>query len=330
MSAEKISETPKGKLRLSRNLAERDLREIESLDIYLSQGGNHEILSAEEEIELGKRIYEGREAAKILGQNSMGKKERQEMREKIVSGNLAQRELAESNTRLVISVAKRYIGRGVPFLDLIQEGNIGLIRAAKKFDYTKENKFSTYAVWWIRQAVTRYIANQSRTVRIPVHLHREINTFRNAQRRLQQSLERSPSLEELAKDLEWEPKKIKTVLTSMMEILSLDRVLNEDEDEGDQSMFVELVSTDENDDPETKLSKKTLKEDIHQLLQHLPPRDRKVLSLYFSLNGTKKSSKEIAEMLGVSRNAVGQIVNRSLLRLSSLKEAQNLKVYFEE
>jgi RNA polymerase primary sigma factor len=280
--------------------------------LYLREIGQVPLLQAEEEIELAKRIEAGRCAQESLDSNGVAIDERIEM-ERIVRDGLAAREyLVLANSRLVISVAKKYAGGSVPFLDLIQEGNIGLIRAANKFDYRRGNRFSTYATWWIRQAVTRAIADQGRTIRLPVHFGDQVRKLMRASHRLTQELGRQPTSGELATALDLPELKVRHMLRAARFPLSLDMPAGIDGD-------VELGDFVEDEHiplPEEEATRSALRDLVHEALQDLPPREVRVLQLRYGLDGGRTYTlEEVGGKLGVTRERVRQIEAQALGRL---------------
>ena len=280
--------------------------------LYLREIGQVPLLKAEEEIELAKRIEAGRYAEEKLAHDGLNPEERVEM-ERIVRDGMAAREhLIRANSRLVISVAKKYYGRGVPFLDLIQEGNIGLIRAANKFDYRRGNRFSTYATWWIRQAVTRAIADQARTIRLPVHMGDQVRKLMRTSHRLTQELGRQPTSGELAAAMDIPERKVKNMLRAARFPLSLDMPAGSEGD-GELGDFVE----DKNSlMPEEEVTRSALRELVQEALQDLPPREVRILQLRYGLDGGRTHTlEEVGRKLGVTRERVRQIEAQALGRL---------------
>ena len=251
-------------------------------------------------------------AREELARGSVSNKRRFELRALIEDGWAAREHLITANSRLVISVAKKYMGRGVPFLDLIQEGNIGLIRATKKFDYRRGHKFSTYATWWIRQAITRAIADQGRTIRVPVHMGDQINKLLRAQHRLTQKLGRNPSVEELADALEVLPKKVENMIQVARRPLSLETPTDNEDD----SVLGDFIEDDEIPVPDESATYNILKEHIELILGSLPPREVRILQLrYGLLDGQSYTLEEVGRKMGVTRERVRQIEAQALNRL---------------
>jgi RNA polymerase primary sigma factor len=269
---------------------------LDSLRLYLRSIGSVDLLTADQEVELAKRIERGDMAAK--------------------------RHMVEANLRLVVSIAKSYLGRGLSFLDLIQEGSLGLIRAVEKFDYRRGYKFSTYATWWIRQAVTRALADKSRTIRIPVHMVEKLNRVVHVERNLVQRLGREPEPHEIAAELDWKVRDVREVLRVSQIPVSLEKPIG-DEDDSELGDFV----PDENvESPFEMASDNLQREDVRRALAALPRRDREVLELRYGLNGRKPMTlEEVGTAFGVTRERIRQIENNTLKRLKALPEAQCLR-----
>lgn len=268
--------------------AKVDLSEIsnDSVRMYLNEIGRIPLLTADEEVDLAKRIERGDLSAK--------------------------QKLAESNLRLVVSIAKRYIGRGLPFLDLMQEGNFGLLRAVEKFDYRKGFKFSTYATWWIRQAITRAIADQARTIRIPVHMVETINKLRYTQRRLQQELGREPLPEEIAAEMNLELKKVNYILKISQDIVSLEAPVGTEED----SKLSDFIEDESALSPFEKAHREMIKENITELLQYLSAREQKIIKMRFGLeDGIPHTLEEVGRDFNVTRERIRQIEGKVLEKM---------------
>ena len=269
--------------------------------MYLKEIGKISLLSLDEETELSKKIAEGDEMAK--------------------------NRLAESNLRLVVSIAKRYVGRGMLFLDLIQEGNIGLMKAVEKFDATKGYKFSTYATWWIRQAITRAIADQARTIRVPVHMVETINKLSIFQRQLTLELNREPTDEELAEKMNMSPEKIREVIKIAQDPVSLETPIGEEED----SHLGDFVPDESNMSPEDFTVHEMLKEEISDVLLTLTEREEQVLRLRFGLDdGSSKTLEEVGQMFGVTRERIRQIEAKALRKLRHPSRSRKLKDFLNE
>ncbi|MCR6494232.1 RNA polymerase sigma factor [Cellulomonas sp. P24] len=294
---------------------------------YLKQIGKVALLNAEQEVELAKRIEAGLFAEERLNSGlKLDPKSRRELEWIAGDGRRAKNHLLEANLRLVVSLAKRYTGRGMLFLDLIQEGNLGLIRAVEKFDYTKGYKFSTYATWWIRQAITRAMADQARTIRIPVHMVEVINKLARVQRQMLQDLGREPTPEELAKELDMTPEKVVEVQKYGREPISLHTPLGEDGD----SEFGDLIEDSEAVVPADAVSFTLLQEQLHQVLDTLSEREAGVVSMRFGLtDGQPKTLDEIGKVYGVTRERIRQIESKTMSKLRHPSRSQVLRDYLD-
>ncbi|HOE34740.1 MAG: sigma-70 family RNA polymerase sigma factor [Chloroflexi bacterium] len=308
-----------------------DLANIDTDDtigLYLKEVSRVPLLhDIEEEQELAQRIERGRLAREELAKGNIGPKKRMELRALIEDGWAAREHLITANSRLVISVAKKYMGRGVPFLDLIQEGNIGLIRATKKFEYQRGHKFSTYATWWIRQAVTRAIADQGRTIRVPVHMGDQINKLLRVQHQLTQKLGRDPSVEELAEALEVPPKKVENMIQVARRPLSLETPTDDEED----SVLGDFIEDDEAPPPDDTATYNLLRSHLDEVLETLPPREVRILQLrYGLLDGQAYTLEEVGRKMGVTRERVRQIEAQALTRLRHPSVRRKLRDYLGE
>ena len=295
---------------------------------YLKQIGKVPLLNAEQEVELAKRIEAGLFAEEQMGDEEIKLKDkvRDEYEWIAEDGRRAKYHLLEANLRLVVSLAKRYTGRGMLFLDLIQEGNLGLIRAVEKFDYTKGFKFSTYATWWIRQAITRAMADQARTIRIPVHMVEVINKLARVQRQMLQDLGREPTPEELAKELDMTPEKVIEVQKYGREPISLHTPLGEDGD----SEFGDLIEDSEAIVPAEAVSFTLLQEQLHAVLDTLSEREAGVVSMRFGLtDGQPKTLDEIGKVYGVTRERIRQIESKTMSKLRHPSRSQVLRDYLD-
>ena len=273
----------------------------DSVRLYLREIGKIPLLSAEEELELAQKVVAGDKKAKD--------------------------KMAEANMRLVVSIAKRYSGRGLDFLDLIQEGNTGLLRAVEKFDPDKGFKFSTYATWWIRQAITRAIADQARTIRIPVHMVETINKLLRTQRRMTQELNREPTIEELAKELEMEPEKVEYVMKIKQDITSLDASVGRDGDD-DESVLGDFIEDEDAASPEDSAANQLLKEQVQDILSVLTDREQKILKMRFGLeDGKSHTLEEVGQEFSVTRERIRQIEAKALAKLRKHKDAKKLYEY---
>ena len=307
---EKLSaELTKAGIKIENNDADDDAMSItltpseeiavdDSVRMYLKEIGKIPLLSAEDEKNLAQRMQDGDNDAKDL--------------------------LVESNLRLVVSIAKKYMNRGLSLLDLIQEGNIGLIKAVDKFDYTKGFKFSTYATWWIRQAITRAIADQARTIRIPVHMVETINKLTRVQRQLVQDLGREPTTEELAEAMGMEVAKIREIQKISQDPISIDKPVGEEED----SHLVDFISNDELAAPEEEVARILLKEDLIQALNGLTDRERRVIELRFGLkDGVPMTLEQVGKKLGVTRERIRQIEAKAIRKLNRSPKSKKLEGY---
>lgn len=286
------------KILLDDNTLTKDLTINDPVRMYLKEIGQIKLLSMEEELELADRIRDGEEEAKTI--------------------------LAEANLRLVVSIAKRYVGRGMLFLDLIQEGNIGLMKAVDKFDVSKGYKFSTYATWWIRQAITRAIADQARTIRVPVHMVETINKLARVQRQLTLELNREPSEEELAKKMNVSVDKIRDIYKISQEPVSLETPIGEEDD----SHLGDFVPDERNMSPEEYATNEMLKDEISEVLLTLTEREEKVIRLRFGLeDGKSRTLEEVGQMFGVTRERIRQIEAKALRKLRHPSRSRKLKDY---
>jgi RNA polymerase primary sigma factor len=295
---------------------------------YLKQIGKVPLLNAEQEVELAKRIEAGLFAEEKLAKHggSMQDGERNDLEWIAEDGRRAKDHLMEANLRLVVSLAKRYTGRGMLFLDLIQEGNLGLIRAVEKFDYTKGYKFSTYATWWIRQAITRAMADQARTIRIPVHMVEVINKLARVQRQMLQDLGREPTPDELAVELDMTPEKVVEVQKYGREPISLHTPLGEDGD----SEFGDLIEDSEAIQPGEAVSFTLLQEQLHSVLDTLSEREAGVVSMRFGLtDGQPKTLDEIGKVYGVTRERIRQIESKTMSKLRHTSRSDLLRDYLD-
>lgn len=275
----------------------------DSVRLHLREIGKIPLLTTEEETELAKRVMEGDSKAKD--------------------------KMAEANMRLVVSIAKRYSGRGLDFLDLIQEGHTGLLRAVEKFDPDKGFKFSTYATWWIRQAITRAIADQARTIRIPVHMVETINKLLRTQRRMTQELNREPTMEELAKELDLDIDKVEYVMKIKQDISSLDAGIGRDDGE-DDSTLSDFIEDEDTATPEESASAQLLKEQVQQALSTLSDRERRIISMRFGIDGGKSHTlEEVGQEFAVTRERIRQIEAKALLKLRKHKDAKKLLEYLK-
>ena len=275
----------------------------DSVRLYLREIGKIPLLNSEEEYNLAQKVVSGDKKAKD--------------------------KMVESNMRLVVSIAKRYSGRGLDFLDLIQEGNTGLLRAVEKFDPDKGFKFSTYATWWIRQAITRAIADQARTIRIPVHMVETINKLLRTQRRMTQELNREPTIEELSKELEMEPEKIEYVIKIKQDISSLDASVGRDGEDEDSALG-DFIEDEERITPEESASNQLLKEQIQSILSSLSEREQRIIKMRFGLgNGKSHTLEEVGQEFAVTRERIRQIEAKALGKLRKHKDTKKLHEYLK-
>jgi len=296
--------------------------------MYLKEIGKVSLLTGKEEVKLAKKIEAGENAVEKLDEEEDVLKpiEKRHLRRTEREGLNAKRKLVEANLRLVVSIAKRYVGRGMLFLDLIQEGNLGLIRAVEKFDYRKGYKFSTYATWWIRQAITRAIADQARTIRIPVHMVETINKLIRVQRQLLQDLGREPTPEEIAKKMDFTPEKVREVLKISQEPVSLETPIGEEED----SQLGDFIEDKEAQIPVDVASFRLLQEQLRGVLSELGDRERKVIELRFGLlDGCPRTLEEVGRVFGVTRERIRQIESKTLGKLRHPCRSEKLKDYLE-
>ena len=301
---------------------------VDTVRLYLNEIGRVDLLLAEEEVNLAKRIDAGREAAGILDSRvDIGIEQRVRLRRVEREGRQAKRHLTESNLRLVVSIAKRYVGRGMSLSDLIQEGNLGLMRAVDKFDYTRGYKFSTYATWWIRQMISRSIADQSRTIRIPVHLVETMNKIKRVERQLIQELGREPTVEEVAAKVELPTERLEEFKRLQVDPTSLDAPVGEDGD----GVMGELIEDTTAVAPAEAASAEALKADLHRLLNELSPRERQVLEKRFGLGGVQPHTLEqVGDDLNLTRERIRQIEAKALAKLRHPSCADVLEGYLDE
>jgi RNA polymerase primary sigma factor len=306
-----------------------DLSAISSDDtvgLYLKEMARVPLLSTEEEISLAKRIERGREAEKeLMRLNGNGaRREREQLRDYVEDAHAARAHLIKANTRLVVSIAKKYMTRGVPFLDLIQEGNLGLMKAVEKFDYHRGYRFSTYATWWIRQTITRAIADQGRTIRVPVHMSDRIRRLYKVARQLEQSIGRKPTPEEIAEELGTDPRKVQWMMRVSWRPLSLESPVGEEED-SELGSFVEDKATPT---PTQSAYENLLRDKIEEVLSTLSPREARILRLRFGLhNGRPYTLEEVGQKFGLTRERIRQIEGKALRRLRHPRRSRQLRDY---
>ncbi len=299
----------------------------DSVQLYLHEIGQVPLLTAEQEIDLAQKIARGQEAKVHLEKETFTSwRERLQYERDLVIAEEARRQLIQANLRLVVSVAKKYIGSSMSFMDLVQEGNIGLMRAVEKFDYRRGNRFSTYATWWIRQAVTRAIAEQSRLIRLPVHLSESITHLRRAIYKLEQSLEREPTPEEIAQALGMSLRKVKRLLQAASQPVSLEQPLNSDR----EGRIGELLADESQDTPIEIAAQRMLQEELVQALNELPERERKVLLMRYGLaDGQRRTLEEVGVAFGITRERTRQIEAEALRRLRDPLVGQRLQGYLD-
>ena len=301
--------------------------------VYLKEIGRVPLLAGTEEVDLARRIETGSEASVRLAEmeaaGEIGRLDPSERRtlERIArDGELAKGDLIQANLRLVVSIAKRYMGRGMLFLDLIQEGNLGLMRAVEKFDYTKGFKFSTYATWWIRQAITRAIADQARTIRIPVHMVESINKVHRLQRQMMQELEREPTIEELALKTDMTPSRVREIMRISQDPLSLDSPVGETDD----SNLSDFIQDQQAERPDEKAAKQMLNSAVKEALSELNEREQQVVRLRFGLeDGQARTLEEVGREFGVTRERIRQIESKTLAKLRHPHRSQKLRDYLD-
>jgi RNA polymerase primary sigma factor len=304
-----------------------DLTGISSDDtvgLYLKEMARVPLLTTEEEVRLAKSLEAGRGARKVLSNDGHDPGKRTELGRIIEEGLAARDHLIKANTRLVVSIAKKYMGRGVPFLDLIQEGNLGLMKAVEKFDHTRGYRFSTYATWWIRQTITRAIADQGRTIRVPVHMSDRIRRLYNTARQLEQENGRCPTPEEIAEELDIEPRKVQWMLRVSWRPLSLERPIGEDED-SELGSFIEDEATLT---PNQSAYQSLLGDRVEEMLSTLSPREARILRLRFGLlNGRSYTLEEVGQKFGLTRERIRQIEGKALRRLRHPRRSRQLRDY---
>ncbi len=298
----------------------------DTVGLYLMESCHHPILTAQQEVELASLMEEGREAAKVLEErgDQLSDEERARLEETVKQGQEARKRLIECNYRLVISIAKKYEGRGLPLLDLIQEGNIGLMRAVDKFNHHLGYKFSTYATWWIRQAITRAIADQSRTIRVPVHMTERIAELGRVSRRLSQQLGREPTVEEIAEAMDLPPQKVQRMLKVAQQPLSLEMPVGEDED----SSLGDFVEDDQTLAPGESAAQRMLREELERLLASLEPREVQILQLRYGLkDGRSLTLEQVGKKYGLTRERIRQIEVQALRKLRHPSRSRRLRDY---
>jgi len=296
----------------------------DSVGLYFREMGQQGLLSAEEEVQLAKEIEAGREAETILEENDLADEEWLETNRAKEIGDAARAHLIRANTRLVVSIAKKYRGRGLQFLDLIQEGNVGLMKAVEKYDYRRGNRFSTYATWWIRQAVTRALANHGRTIRIPAHLGGRISKLYQIAQELEQELGRQPSAEEIAEHMDLPAERVRWMLRTSRQPVHLERPVG-DESDAELGDFIEDIELPQ---PAETVANNMLTEEIGEILDQLTPREARILRLRYGLqDGESRTLKEVGEMFGLSRERIRQLEKEALRKLRHPNFAGHLRQY---
>jgi len=296
----------------------------DTVGLYLKEMARVPLLSTEEEVRLARMVELGREAEKLLSDDGDDPVERCRLANLIEQGWAAREHLIKANTRLVVSIAKKYMGRGVPFLDLIQEGNLGLMKAVEKFDYHRGYRFSTYATWWIRQTITRAIADQGRTIRVPVHMSDRIRRLYKTARQLEQEHGRAPTPEEIAAEMDLDPRKVQWMLKVSWRPLSLEHPIGEEED-SELGSFIEDEGTPT---PSQSAYQNLLAQEIEEVLTTLSPREARILRLRFGLvNGRSYTLEEVGQKFGLTRERIRQIEGKALRRLRHPRRSRQLREY---
>ncbi len=298
----------------------------DSVGMYLREIGRVSLLTAADEVNLAIAMQRGNRATYCLQREMMSHDERQQMRNEQSRGQAARRRLIEANLRLVVSVARKYAGRGISLLDLIQEGNFGLLRAVDRFDYRKGHRFSTYATWWIRQAITRAIADQSRTIRLPVHMVEAVGRLTQTSHRLQQELGRDPTAEEIAERMQVTPEKVRMIVSASQQTVSLEMPIGEEED----AALGDIIEDANSVQPAEAATATLMRDEVADMLAGLTLRERKVIALRYGLeDGYNRTLAELGHELGVSRERVRQIEAEALTKLRHAKETGRLKEYLD-
>ncbi len=304
-----------------------DLSEVsvdDTVGLYLKEMARVPLLSTDEEVRLAHIVELGRDAERLLIEDGTDPLERTRLEDLIDEGRLAREHLIKANTRLVVSIAKKYMGRGVPFLDLIQEGNLGLMKAVEKFDYHRGYRFSTYATWWIRQTITRAIADQGRTIRVPVHMSDRIRQLYKTARQWEQEHGRAPTPEEIASELDIEPRKVQWMLKVSWQPLSLEHPVGEEED-SELGSFIEDEGTPT---PSQSAYQQLLADKIEEVMATLSPREARILRLRFGLvNGRSYTLEEVGQKFGLTRERIRQIEGKALRRLRHPRRSRQLRDY---
>jgi RNA polymerase primary sigma factor len=332
--ARRLSATLRRRSRLSADRGvERGVGTSDPVRMYLREIGRVPLLTANEEVELAQRIEDGAEASERLADldavgalGDLPADESRVLQRLADDGDEAKSGLIQANLRLVVSIAKRYVGRGMQFLDLIQEGNMGLMRAVEKFDYTKGFKFSTYATWWIRQAITRSIADQARTIRIPVHMVESINRVHRMQRQMVQELEREPTVDELADAVGMTADRVREIQRISLDLLSLDAPVGEEDD----SYLADFIKDDGAEEPLDAATRQMLQEAVKEVLDELNEREKEVVVMRFGLDDEQaRTLEEVGKQFGVTRERIRQIESKTLAKLRHPHRSQKLRDYLE-
>jgi RNA polymerase primary sigma factor len=331
----RVSATLRRRTRLnaSDRSTERGSGTSDPVRMYLREIGRVPLLVAAEEVDLAKRIESGAEASERLADldaagmlGDLPADESRNLQALADDGDDAKSALIQANLRLVVSIAKRYVGRGMQFLDLIQEGNMGLMRAVEKFDYTKGFKFSTYATWWIRQAITRSIADQARTIRIPVHMVESINRVHRVQRQMVQQLEREPTVDELAEEVGMTPERVREIQRISLDPLSLDSPVGEEDD----SYLADFIKDDGAEEPDDAATRQMLQNEVRRVLDELNDREKEVVIMRFGLDDEQpRTLEEVGKQFGVTRERIRQIESKTLAKLRHPHRSQKLREYLE-
>ena len=296
----------------------------DTVALYLREMARVPLLSNEEEVSLAKAIEKGRESERLLQDDGLSAETRSRLEQFVLDGLEARDHLIRANTRLVVSIAKKYLGRNVPFLDLIQEGNLGLMKAVEKFDYHRGYRFSTYATWWIRQTITRAIADQGRTIRVPVHMSDRIRRLYKVARQLEQELGRKPTPEEIARVLDVDPRKVQWMMRVSWRPLSLESPVGEEED----TELGSFVEDDTTPTPTQSAYQNLLREKVEEVLSTLSPREARILRLRFGLhNGRPYTLEEVGQKFGLTRERIRQIEGKALRRLRHPRRSRQLRDY---
>jgi RNA polymerase primary sigma factor len=296
----------------------------DSVGLYFREMGQQSLLSAEQEVTLAKRIENGKAVALEMEKEPATRLNLDDAYHAIELGKAARAHLIRANTRLVVSVAKKYRGRGLPFLDLIQEGNVGLIKAVEKYDYRRGNRFSTYATWWIRQAVTRALANHGRTIRIPAHLGGRISKLYQIAQEMEQDLGRQPTPEEIAKAMDMAPERVRWMLRTSRQPVHLERPVGDDSD----AELGDFIEDEDMPPPYESVAQTLLAEDLSEILNRLTPREARILRLRYGLqDGESRTLKEVGEMFGLSRERIRQLEKEALRKLRQPNYAGHLRQY---